>query len=236
MNPDTTNKGMINVSEIFWDTIQGEGVHTGEEAIFFRVQGCWMNCVFCDTRAIWRQGRSWYIDEIVQYFSENGLIEKLKRGVHLVITGGSPMMQQKPLIQLIHALTKTCGKVKPFIEVETELSIMPKKELFELVDTWNCSPKLSTSLVNREIRYNVKVLKKFGKLNNAWFNFVFSREKAWEEIEKEFLPYIPIEKVMLMPEGDTVQKLDKHLPIVQQFAREKGVAICDRVHIREGKR
>jgi 7-carboxy-7-deazaguanine synthase len=40
------------INEIF-QTIQGEGVHTGLPAIFVRLQGCPVGCSWCDTRHTW---------------------------------------------------------------------------------------------------------------------------------------------------------------------------------------
>lgn len=44
---------MYPVNEIF-QTIQGEGWHTGMPAIFIRLQGCDVGCPWCDTRHTWK--------------------------------------------------------------------------------------------------------------------------------------------------------------------------------------
>ena len=38
----------MRVNEIFY-SIQGEGAHSGEAAIFLRLSGCNLRCHFCDT-------------------------------------------------------------------------------------------------------------------------------------------------------------------------------------------
>lgn len=40
------------VNELF-ETIQGEGINTGLPAIFIRLQGCNVGCVWCDTKHTW---------------------------------------------------------------------------------------------------------------------------------------------------------------------------------------
>ena len=40
------------VNEVF-ETIQGEGTHTGVPAIFVRLQGCPVGCAWCDTKQTW---------------------------------------------------------------------------------------------------------------------------------------------------------------------------------------
>ncbi len=38
----------LNINEMF-ETIQGEGAHTGIPSIFVRLQGCPVGCPWCDT-------------------------------------------------------------------------------------------------------------------------------------------------------------------------------------------
>ena len=42
----------LNINEMF-ETIQGEGAHTGVPSIFVRLQGCPVGCPWCDTKHTW---------------------------------------------------------------------------------------------------------------------------------------------------------------------------------------
>ena len=42
----------LNINEMF-ETIQGEGAHTGIPSIFVRLQGCPVGCPWCDTKHTW---------------------------------------------------------------------------------------------------------------------------------------------------------------------------------------
>jgi len=70
------------VSEIF-DSVQGEGVHTGVPCTFIRLQGCTVGCPWCDTKHTWAKGgtrmTSKEIMASVHY-------------QHVVITGGEPLL------------------------------------------------------------------------------------------------------------------------------------------------
>ena len=42
----------LSINEMF-ETIQGEGAHTGIPSIFVRLQGCPVGCPWCDTKHTW---------------------------------------------------------------------------------------------------------------------------------------------------------------------------------------
>jgi organic radical activating enzyme len=72
------------VSEIF-QSIQGEGVLAGIPATFIRLQGCGVNCDFCDTKYTWAKGgEPMTVDEIIAACKP---IRPL-----VVVTGGEPTL------------------------------------------------------------------------------------------------------------------------------------------------
>jgi len=77
---------LLSISEMFSQTLQGEGIYIGHPATFLRVSGCHVNCSFCDSSAIWRRGQTFNINEILDILESSGTIERFKEGEHLIIT------------------------------------------------------------------------------------------------------------------------------------------------------
>lgn len=87
----------MRVNEIFY-SIQGEGAHSGEAAIFVRLSGCNLRCPFCDTE-----------HQPYQDLTEDEISQEIaKYPAHLVvITGGEPTLQlTRSLVDKIHDLGK----------------------------------------------------------------------------------------------------------------------------------
>jgi len=222
----------LDVSELFYDTIQGEGITTGYPATFLRLQGCILNCKWCDTKVIRKYGSSYTFTELFELMDQVGLAEKLYNGQHLVITGGSPLKQQTRLIKFLQAFV-TYYKFKPFIELENECIILPHWDMFCMVDQWNNSPKLSNSGNLYSTRYKPAVLKLLSCQNNAWFKFVICWKKDWKEIETDFIApgYILKEQIILMPQGRTRKEILKNSPAIVKLAVQENVRFGLREHI-----
>lgn len=225
----------LRVSEFFCDTIQGEGVHLGQPAAFLRLQGCTLNCSFCDTKEIWKNG-SWYsFGQLCDLMEKPGidLITKFKNGQHLVITGGSPLLQQHQLVLFIEYFINRYG-FKPYIEIENECMVMPTIGIASLVDCWNNSPKLSNSgQKNLRETYQPHIVSATAGIDNSWFKFVIKDRKDWEEIEEDYLKERIIDKsqVILMPMADNREDLLKNEPFVLSLAIEKNVRYSTRYQI-----
>lgn len=111
------------VVEIF-SSINGEGVRAGQLALFIRLQGCNMDCTYCDTK--WANEESckfhWTsTDEILD-------VVRMMQVKNVTITGGEPLIQAD-IRELLEELAKmpeirveieTNGSVdlKPFMEIE----------------------------------------------------------------------------------------------------------------------
>ena len=235
---EKVNGTPIFVSELFSDAFQGEGPYSGVPSIFLRLAGCPLGCVWCDSRNIWSKSTRLGTRDLIDIFQEYGLIEKLKQGTHLVITGGSPMLQQKAVTDLLFTLRSEIERYI-FVEVETEASIPVQTDnasLWFLVNCWNVSPKLSTSGVDKGKRYCPDALAQFGLFETqTWFKFVVSSpEENWKEIEEHFLlpGFCKKEQIILMPEGQTQEELTPEKKrIVAEFAVEKGVRYGGRLQI-----
>lgn len=87
----------MRVNEMFY-SIQGEGAHAGEAAIFIRLSGCNLLCEFCDTE------HQPYKDITEAEITQE--IAKYSASL-VVITGGEPTLQlTDTLISKIHKLGK----------------------------------------------------------------------------------------------------------------------------------
>ena len=220
----------LRVSEFFCDTIQGEGITAGCPAAFLRLQGCTLNCSYCDTTSVWKSGGEYTFDELFELMEQARLIEKLANGQHLVITGGSPLMQQEKLVRFLTEFKRQYA-FKPFIEIENECVLLPLHELTVLVDIWNNSPKLCNSGNAWFRRYNLEVIKHMVPKHGAWFKFVVSTKEDWYEIEKDFKPYMNPDQIILMPQGATRKELESNKEFVVNLAIENNVRYCSREQV-----
>jgi organic radical activating enzyme len=227
--PDTK---YLEVAEFFCDTVQGEGVNIGTPSAFLRMQHCTQNCKWCDSQEVWRYGNPYTFRELFKIMEWNNVVDKLKDGQHLVLTGGSPLKQQHVLVEFIHEFWFEYG-FKPIIEIENECTLIPSKDMIELVDVWNNSPKLSNSGNSRSLSYQPDILKLLSSLNNSWFKFVITREQDWNEICDYFIKPGLIDKnqVILMALGNNRNQLLKNSEVVIEMALKNNVRYCTREHI-----
>ena len=233
---ETTSPGpkddVLNVSEFFYDTIQGEGVYMGMPAAFLRLQNCTLSCTWCDTSEVWRHGNPYGFDELFDMIQKSTLLEKLKNRQHLVLTGGSPLKQQ---MQLINFFTKFNRRFNfyPIVEIENECTLRPHPSLVQFISVWNNSPKLSNSGNSRKARYKPKILKELSTFQNSWFKFVVSCVEDWEEIKMDYLDtgLIWKDQIILMPEGATVDEINTIAPDIADMAVRYNVRYATREHI-----
>ena len=229
--PSIDRDFVLNISEFFCDTIQGENF-VGWPATFLRLQHCTLDCSFCDADEVWKQGNPYYFSELFVLMEGVDLIRKFREGQRLVLTGGSPMLQQNQFISFLTQFKKKYG-FKPYIEVENEGVIDPKWHFIELIDCWNNSPKLANSNISLERRYKPNVLRKLSELSNSWFKFVVSRDTDWYEIQADFLnpELIRKDQIVLMPQGETREELFANREIVLNLAIRENVRYSTREHV-----
>ena len=222
----------LMVSEMFCDALQGEGVTTGHPAIFLRLTGCHLKCRWCDSTKIWSDGQKVSFAELNNLLYQNSNeFQLLNEGrIHLVITGGAPLLQQEKLASFLENLFSQGGSC--FVEIENEGTIRPNEMLQQLVCLWTCSPKLNNSGVDKDKRYKPKVIRALSCLETQ-FKFVIRGEEDWLEIQKDYLDNQLIfpHQIVLMPEGCSREELDKSRLAVAEIAMRESVKYCDRLHI-----
>ena len=104
------------VNEIFY-SIDGEGLRTGELAVFIRLAGCNLNCSYCDTKYAIKanSGTKMTIEEILKE------VKKYKCK-NITLTGGEPLIH-KSVKDLIDALLEKKYKVN--IETNGAVDVTP---------------------------------------------------------------------------------------------------------------
>lgn len=94
-----TDETDFDISEIF-QTIQGEGSNSGQNSLFIRLAGCNLRCEWCDTKYAWENKREMsqrvLAEMIRNYHKKTG-------SIHVVWTGGEPLLQERRIIQTIIA-------------------------------------------------------------------------------------------------------------------------------------
>ena len=137
---------MLKISEIFY-SIQGEGWRQGFATIFIRLAGCNLRCSWCDTAYAWGDGEEWEEQAIIEHIAQQNC-------PWVCLTGG------EPLIQDLRLLCRLLKKEGYRIQIETNGTISPSKELKESIDHWTVSPKppeykIAPGLPVTELKYIV---------------------------------------------------------------------------------
>lgn len=217
------------ICEIF-ESIQGEGRNVGKPVIFIRFYGCNLRCRFngkaCDTPyAVLKKGSE------VKDYTPTKLVKKLKtlKPIHIVWTGGEPLLYQDFIIKVMKKLMYYIG------EVETNGTIKPKKELFDAISIFNISVKLKSSnqanTKYENIRINKQALEEFNNWNvMKCFKFVVANPNDIKEILylKNTYSSIPI---YLMPEGETREQVIKNSEMTVDLCLKHGFRFSPREHI-----
>ncbi len=219
------------ISEIF-HSIQGEGVLTGVPSVFVRASGCNLRCNWCDTAyASWNpEGKEMSVAEILAE------VERYPAR-HIVLTGGEPMVA-KDMPALAVALRER-GK---HITIETAATVLPEGIACDLA---SLSPKLKNSAPDaglfpaerarhEKLRWRPEVVRAWVENYNFQLKFVVAGEGDIAEIQlllRELGGKIPPEKVLLMPEGITIEALRAREPMLVAMCKRHGYRYCHRLHI-----
>lgn len=241
---------MLEISEIFGPTVQGEGKRIGTPSIFIRFSKCNMSCsgfnveyqtpagetkYSCDSyyavdthfKTHWKQYENH--KEIVRDVEELFLDYK----PDIVITGGEPLIywNNKEFQKLLEYFILHDFNVT--IETNGSLNIdftMPyqKKILFSM------SVKLSNCGENIDKRLNIQALTTIITHANAYLKFVIGKQHMEEYTQEIYaiLTQIPSIEVYVMPMGETLDELNDNALSVIEMAIQNNFKYSDRLHIR----
>lgn len=233
-------------AEIF-HTLQGEGVSMGAPAVFVRLSLCNLHCVWCDTDHTWNfEGTPWKHekDGVAGYAKHRkedviismtpGEVAVIVRGFgcrRVVLTGGEPLLQEAELVELMAAL-RGDGE-EWFFEIETNGTILPGEGFLGAIGQMNVSPKLANSGMEEKLRLKPTVLSGLAATGKAWFKFVVREERDISEIRALLeTAGVPAGRVILMPEGRTVESLNRKAVWLAERCRDLGFRFSDRLHVR----
>lgn len=127
---------MIKISEIFSNTIQGEGPHAGLRSMFIRVTACDFHCSFCDSAWAWNDPNSiaYTEDELAKTIINQARDTNVS---NIILTGGNPCIYDfTSVIDELHKAGLT-------VDVETQGSLFP--EWLKKLDLVVFSPKPPSS-------------------------------------------------------------------------------------------
>lgn len=219
----------MKISEIFY-SIQGEGMLTGVPSVFVRTSGCNLRCTWCDTPyASWDpEGAEMTVDDIVTAVAGYGC-------GHVVLTGGEPM-----IFGDVGELSQRFREAGYHITIETAGTVWHNVAC----DLASVSPKLSNSTpldrdggrftqMHEGARLNLDVIRRFMGLNAYQLKFVVDTPQDLIEVDSlvEQVGAVETDRVMLMPQGTTVEALRERGGWLVDVCKDKGYRYCPRLHI-----
>jgi 7-carboxy-7-deazaguanine synthase len=219
------------ISEIFY-SLQGEGELTGLPSVFVRTSGCNLRCTWCDTPyASWNpEGTQQSIEAIVAEVQRHPTR-------HVVLTGGEPMIA--PQIRELAAELKRLGY---HVTIETAATVAPDGIACDLA---SLSPKLLNSAPNgsqhatwrkkhEATRWQPDVVRAWIDHYTYQFKFVVAQPADVDELEgmlEKLGRDIPRHKVLLMPEGVTMDALRARAPWLSELCKTRGYRYAHRLQI-----
>ena len=219
------------ISEIF-HSLQGEGELTGVPSVFVRTSGCNLRCNWCDTPyASWNpEGENLEVEEIVRRV-------RAFPARHAVLTGGEPMVAPG-----IHELAFQLKELGYHITIETAATVRPRGIACDLA---SLSPKLAHSAPDGRLddtwRQKHEALRRQPEVIADWIaagdyqlKFVVRSEADVAEIEellRDTLCVVPPHKVLLMPEGTTLEALRARAGWLAELCKARGYRYAHRLHV-----
>jgi 7-carboxy-7-deazaguanine synthase len=220
------------ISEIFY-SLQGEGLLAGVPSVFVRTSGCNLRCAWCDTPyASWNpEGTPRTVEQIVAAVTAHGAAR------HVVLTGGEPMVAKE-----IHALATELKNLGHHITIETAATVAPGGIACDLA---SLSPKLLNSAPDaakhgawrkkhEATRWQPDVVRTWLDAYACQLKFVVARTEDVDEIETMLAKLgrdISHDRVLLMPEGVTRERLRERAAWLGELCLARGYRYATRLHI-----
>lgn len=228
------------INEIY-PCLQGEGVNTGSPSLLVRFHICNLRCTWCDTPYT-HTFKSDPVDKKnpsgKQKFVRFSLAELVKRlkefpQKHLILSGGEPTLHNLGL------LMRTLGD-EYSAEVESNGTRIPHKQIPNFLVTdynlmqWNISPKFSNAgenLVPEALAHWAELSKNHA---HVYFKFVIRKDYLNADMQEIIgiinQHKISANKVLLMPEGTTIQSQIENIWLHDECLKH-GFRYAPRLHV-----
>lgn len=240
---------MLGVSEIFY-SLQGEGEFIGTPSVFLRLGGCNLRCsgfgnqytgstiIGCDSiyAANAKFSKEWKFYENAQelIFEIQSLSDV---NFDIVITGGEPTLQfgNPILLETIKHFLQKGHRIS--VESNGSVDFRFDEVLKELYFTLSVKLSNSGEPINKRIKPSV-IQNIIDNAKNVVFKFVLNAKmcedgSAISEI-KDLLSKLNLKnnRIYLMPQGVSVEELDKNIQKIYPLCLQEGFCLSDRIHIR----
>ena len=117
----------MQIIEIY-KSLQGESSYSGLPCVFVRLTGCNLRCVWCDSEYTFKGGVRMTQEQV------EAEVHRLLPGKGMVeITGGEPMLQEREVVPLMHALRGSGNTVLLETSGERPLANVPH-DVVKIVD------------------------------------------------------------------------------------------------------
>lgn len=209
---------MMRISEQFL-SIQGEGPSAGTPAHFLRLQGCDVGCVWCDSKY------TWDADGGTERPAGDALasLRTLGEAPLLVVTGGEPL-EHAGIAELLRLGLADW----PRVEVETSGILPPPLSDARL--HYNVSPKLPSATPRWEATWAHAAT--WAGEPNATFKLVVGDDPdAADALRLIDAHRLPRERVMLMPEGLTDERLRERARGLAELCKRERLRLSPRLHV-----
>ncbi|QPV62072.1 7-carboxy-7-deazaguanine synthase QueE [Halosimplex litoreum] len=234
----------LPVNELF-HSLQGEGKLAGVPSVFVRTSGCNLRCWFCDSyHTSWEPTHAWMgVDEVVDAVAERARTDH-GRADHVVVTGGEPMIHDE-VVDLLerldaagyHTTVETNGTVYRDAPIDLA-SVSPK--LASSTPTAERDPKGDGEWADRheDRRVDIEALARLVDAYETQLKFVVTDrddvaeiERLVERVRAAATATVADSDVLLMPEGQTRERLDETRETVAELAAAYGYRYTPRLHV-----
>lgn len=216
------------IAELFY-SVQGEGLLAGVPSVFIRTSGCNLRCTWCDTPyTSWNAaGEHLTLDAIVDYTLAHS------RAGHVVLTGGEPLVAPE-----LPELSRRLRAAGQHITIETAGTVWADDVACDLM---SLSPKLRHATPvgtewearHEELRRRPGVVRRLMQSASEYqLKFVVRNEEDLAEVD-EWVRDAGAEssRVMLMPEGTTVEAMNERGAWLGEVCKRTGYRFAPRLHI-----